>query len=736
MSLTKLPVAVETILEVDTKMPKFKSTEASLYNGISQQSSELRLPSQVEDVTNANLTLSRGIEMRPPAEILLEESGEYSVDSLVYPSAFSSDLSYIFTIAGDGSTLPHQVYDTDGLIYPIIFEDAAAQDYLETDNGSAYSPIQAVQLSSILDYTFVSNKNVTPAMETATTAALVEEGYIWIKNGVQQVQRKIVVNGTTVTHVKNVNNDSDIIVDYFVANIPSGFTATKISSAVLKIVKDDAAAFTLTATDSYSDTTMAASRTNGCKIEDLPPVASTDTIMTIAPEENSESEYFLQYDEDTKTWSETTAPGESATLDNTTMPHAFIRMVDDGAGTVTGTPDQVYFHFDRIDWVARTSGGNDSAPVPSFITRPINDTFFFKNRLGFIAGDNIILSATDDLFRFFPTTVKEVLDDDPIDIAISSTTSVTLLHVSTFPESLIIVGDNEQFTLGSGGKAFTPENVVLDPTTSYSASDIVPPVTVGSTMYFIAPQSSFSAVREYSVQPDTLITDAADVTAHVPRLIPNNLKQIVSENNLEYLFLINTDEYSTEGNQMFIYKFYWQGNEKVQSAWIKWDLWFKPLGGITFDGKLILVGTEKTSGVSRTILTSMNLSDKPPVVLDTDDREFKSTRPNIDRQSTIPNEAVNVGNQSILEVTLSQYNYLDIDDVNPVVVDRISGIKYQITYRYTAGGKYYLVLEVPANLTTTDLGVDEYFVLGNYALGGVPPDSFSSFPLTFPFVFS
>ena len=70
----------ETISEVDTKMPKFKSTEASLYNGISQQSSELRLPSQVEEAVNVNLTLSRGIEIRPPAEILLEEAGEYSVD--------------------------------------------------------------------------------------------------------------------------------------------------------------------------------------------------------------------------------------------------------------------------------------------------------------------------------------------------------------------------------------------------------------------------------------------------------------------------------------------------------------------------------------------------------------------------------------------------------------------------------------------------------------------------------
>ena len=701
-------------------MPRFVSTEASLYNGISQQSAELRLPSQVTDAVNTSLTVPRGIEMRPPVEFIAEETGEFTTDSLVHSIPYDTSTIYLMTIGGTGSTISHQAYDNLGNIYPIIYEDAAAQTYLETVNEDGnFIPIEALQLTTILDYTFVCNKNVVPAMSSTLEPALVNQGYLHVKNGVNQVQRKMVINGTTHTDGKNSNNVTDRIINAFEvdADGQSGFSGNKISSSVLQVLKDDAATFTLTATDSYGDTTMLAAMADGCKFEDIPPVAADGAIMTIVPEDNTEAEYFLQYDAGTKVWSEVSAPGEASTFDNTTMPHAFIRKVDDGAGTVTGTPDQVYFNLERIDYVARPSGGDGSAPAPSFIGKRITDTFFFKNRLGFIAGDNVILSATDDLFRFWPTTVKEVLDDDPIDKAISSTRSIELSHVASFPESLIVVGDDEQFSLSSGGKAFTPENVLLDPTTSYAASTIVPPVTVGSTLYFVAPQSSYTAIREYSVQPDTLVTDAADITGHVPQLVPNNIKQLIAEPNLEYLFLVDTEDYSTDGNLLYVYKFFWQGNEKVQSSWQKWNLWFNPIGGTTFDGQLYMLGTEVVSGARRTVLSSVNLSDKPPVILDGLGDAYKSSRPNIDRQTLIPDTNVTEDPTSItIEVSLSQYQYLDIEDVTPIMVDRISGVAYTFISRFTESGQYYLRFSKP--ISPEDLGTLECYVLGSYTLGG------------------
>ena len=53
------------------------------------------------------------------------------------------------------------------------------------------------------------------------------------------------------------------------------------------------------------------------------------------------------------------------------------------------------------EWGNRTCGDLDTAPDPSFIGFPINDVFIFKNRLGFLADENVILSQTKEFFNFF-----------------------------------------------------------------------------------------------------------------------------------------------------------------------------------------------------------------------------------------------------------------------------------------------------------------------------------------------
>jgi hypothetical protein len=224
-------------------------------------------------------------------------------------------------------------------------------------------------------------------------------------------------------------------------------------------------------------------------------------------------------------------------------------------------------------------------------------------------------------------------------------------------------------------------------------------------------------VREYSVQPDTLVTDAADITGHVSQLIPNNIKQLVSDPNLEFLFLMNTDEYSSEGNDMFVYKFFWQGNEKVQSSWQKWDFWFKPIGGAAFDGSLYMLGTESVDEVKRTVMTRVNLSDRPEVLLTDEQDEFKSTRPTIDRLTLVSEDSQRDTDYTIvLEVTFEQYQYFDLDGTIPVLVDRHSGELLEVSSRYTEGGVYYFVFDKLA--APTDLGDLECLRLGSYGLGG------------------
>ncbi len=692
-------------------MPKFKSTEVSLYNGISQQSPELRLPSQAEDVRNATLTVARGVERRPPAELLRSDPDTFSLNSLVYDIPKDSTLSFMLVVVNEStSTAPTQVLDTDGNSYPVIYTDTSALDYIQTvPTSGTFNPKEHIKCATVLDTTFITNSNVKCAMSSAVAPPITEyHGYVWVKNGVQQVTRSVTQNGTTVNVGKNVNNDSEIVVDALAAGIAG---STRVSKSILYWT--ESTPMDLVATDSYSDTTMTVSKTSGTQEADLPPSAEDGDIFRIISDELADDDYYLKFSEADRSYSEVPAPAEQHAIDQTTMPVKMSRKIDDAFGTATGIPNTTYFEISHVDFSDRVSGDDDSSPSPSFIDKTIADVFFFKNRLGFVSGDGVILSATNDLFRFWPTTIKEVLDDDPIDVTISSNRNIQLSHAEPFPESLILLGDGEQFSLSAGSKPFTPSNVQLEPTTAYTADPVVNPVSSGSSLYFLAPMSNFTSLREYSVQADTQIVDAVDASGHVSQLIENNITQMISESNLGYLFLLNSEGASTS-NELLVYKYFWQGNEKAQSAWSRWDLWFKPIGGITFGGNLYLVGTETIGGVDSLIQVRMNLRDKEVIIEDDFGNPFKASRPNIDRSTLgIDAQVSRSGNNLHITGQTTDYKELNIEGQAPTMVDRVTGESFRYVESYTVGDQYVFTTDLSVILGYTSL-----FILGRAPVGG------------------
>ena len=83
-------------------------------------------------------------------------------------------------------------------------------------------------------------------------------------------------------------------------------------------------------------------------------------------------------------WSEGIAPNVSTGLDNTTMPHELIN-------TATNA-----FTFQRVSWVARDVGDDDTNSHPSFIGKKIQQAFFHNNRLGFLSSDNVSMSQSKE----------------------------------------------------------------------------------------------------------------------------------------------------------------------------------------------------------------------------------------------------------------------------------------------------------------------------------------------------
>ena len=331
------------------------------------------------------------------------------------------------------------------------------------------------------------------------------------------------------------------------------------------------------------------------KFSILPATAPNGFLVKIKGEEGSETDdYYVAYDEVEQVWKECARPSLKNHIDNTTMPHVLVREAD---GTFT---------FKVADWSPREVGDDDSNPEPSFIGDTINDVFYHRNRLGFLSGENVILTRSADFFNFWMTSATKVQDTDPIDLAASDSTISTLYNAVTFDTDLVLFSRNAQFLLTADG-TLTPTSANLTPAvTRYEASLKAKPVSAGRNVYFAAERAKYTSIREFFTAADnTDAKDVQDITSHVPNYIPNGVYKIIPS-TVENLML-----YITEGDEtaMYIYKYLFIDSQRVQAAWSKWDMQGAVYGGQFIDNNLYLIVNRNGYYVLERISFTINTTD-------------------------------------------------------------------------------------------------------------------------------
>jgi hypothetical protein len=90
----------------------------------------------------------------------------------------------------------------------------------------------------------------------------------------------------------------------------------------------------------------------------------------------------------TGVWEETLAPEIQYKFDPLTMPHQLVRNADGS------------FTFGPVTWEDRLVGDLETNPNPSFVGAKINNLFFYRNRLGFLSNEAVILGRAGDYFNF------------------------------------------------------------------------------------------------------------------------------------------------------------------------------------------------------------------------------------------------------------------------------------------------------------------------------------------------
>ena len=247
-------------------------------------------------------------------------------------------------------------------------------------------------------------------------------------------------------------------------------------------------------------------------------------------------------------------------------------------------------------WGERTVGDLDSAPSPSFIGSKINNVFFFRNRLGFLADDNVVLSRSAEFFNFFPETVLSVIDSEPIDVAASHTKVAILRTAVTIEQELVLFSDQTQFVLTSSTDNLTPRTANVVVVTEFESDDDAQPVGAGSSIYYLSKRGSFANVREYVYQRDLVIRESSNITVHVPRLIPSNLFKFAVSTSADVLVCLGTDE----PNKLYINRWlYGQQYQKILNSWSTFTINpNRSIKNVDFIGSDLFLVIEEASGTT------------------------------------------------------------------------------------------------------------------------------------------
>ena len=475
-----------------------------------------------------------------------------------------------------------KIYELDGTELTVNKPDGTT--YLNTTN-----PRSVIKTVTIADFTFVVNTSITTRMDTTQTSLAssdITQAIVFVNQVSDNTVYSVTVDGVTVTD--DTTNDSTLSTTQVATDLKlgleaglTGFTIAQ-NGPVLHIKKTDGSNFAIDGTDTQGDSHLTVVKNSIQRFTDLPRVSPHGYVVEVKGDETTNFDnYYVKFVGNNTTtdgileegqWEECTKPGIEFKFNYDTMPHVLVRQadgefrfarVDGDSYTASGQS------FELPKWGERTVGDLDSAPNPSFIDNKINNVFFFRNRLGFLADDNVVLSRVSEFFNFFPETVLSVIDSDPIDVAASHTKVAILKNAVTMGKQLILFSDQTQFVLTSSSDSLTPKTANVVVTTEFESSDQAQPVGSGSSIYFLTDKGSFAGVREYIVESDTAIKDASNITIHVPKLIPNNIFKMAVSNNQDVLVLLGTGN----PNKLFINRWLYGNNlQKILNSWFTFTI--------------------------------------------------------------------------------------------------------------------------------------------------------------------
>lgn len=496
----------------------------------------------------------------------------------------------------------------------------ATFDYLS--NGVSVAAREYLKGLTIADTTILINKQANCSMDAATLTQSDAngEGFIFYRIGNYKINYNVRIvenSGTPTTHTHTIPTYDgtgtvpalgflgSISTDDIAQNIvefvngtggapsnmnPSepayagitGLSATRVGSVVRIVGSAGHEIIEIEATDGVGDTSSTVLFNDVDTFVDLPLVCQDGYKLRVTGDPTiGGDDYFIKFTADDPTnsafgegvWEQTLAHDAKYRFDPDTMPHRLTRKVHTSGALPSGytpSPGEIYFEFDEIPWVDKAVGDDTTVPDPSFIGRKIQDVFLYKNRLGFLTDDKVVMSEVNGFYNFWRTDLTNLLDSDTIDVNNGHTDVTFTTQAMPFESDLIMWSRNDQFRVPGEG-VLTPKTMGIRHITSFETDDRVRPEFSGRGVFFINHNETSSQLLELYRRGDSGLFDASELSEQAIRYVPGRVREMTAAKKAGLLALVLDDANATNDSKVFIYQWHWSGRERVQSAWHEWD---------------------------------------------------------------------------------------------------------------------------------------------------------------------
>ena len=373
---------------------------------------------------------------------------------------------------------------------------------------------------------------------------------------------------------------ADTILGGILAELPTGITGTIIGTGMylssanpfnVEVVEDD---LMRVMQSSVNDVTRLP---NQCKHGYIVKVSNSRMA--------DEDDYYVRFDGENNrdgsgSWSECAKPGIPKTLTNMPLVIQRTALANQGTSTEIAT-----FTIKQFTYAEREVGDELTNPMPSFIKTSdgqpksnsntfigrINKVLFFRNRLVFLSGENVITSRPGSLGKpdFFSESALTIASSDPIDISAASTFPSELFDGIAINTGLVVFSTNQQFLLASDDTVLNPDTAKLRSISTFNYNKDIAPISLGTTIGYVDNSGKFSRFNEMA----NIAREGEPSVVEVSKIIPTTLpKDIDLLTNSRENGIILFGKSNAADSIVYGYKYLNVADKRQQAAWFKWKL--------------------------------------------------------------------------------------------------------------------------------------------------------------------